>query len=50
MVLAAMGVLDDDVIEDYALSALFMRDIRDRMTRDPEAAQAVKDQPTDTLD
>ena len=45
MVLAAMGIVDEDVVEDYALSAPLMKDIRDRMTRDPETAQAVKDQP-----
>jgi hypothetical protein len=31
MVLTAMGVVDHDVVEDYALSAPFMKDIRDRM-------------------
>ncbi len=45
MVLAAIGVVDEDVVDDYALSAPLMKDIRDRMTRDPETAQAVKDQP-----
>jgi protein-tyrosine phosphatase len=45
MVLAAMGIVDEDVVEDYALSAPLMKDIRDRMTSDPETAQAVKDQP-----
>jgi protein-tyrosine phosphatase len=45
MVLAAMGIVDDDVVEDYALSAPLMKDIRDRMTSDPETAEAVKDQP-----
>jgi hypothetical protein len=45
MVLTAMGIVDDDVVADYALSAPFMKDIRDRMTSDPETAQGVKDLP-----
>ncbi|HKW91574.1 MAG TPA: tyrosine-protein phosphatase [Methylomirabilota bacterium] len=45
MVLAAVGVVDEDVVGDYALSAPLMKDIRDRMNRDPETAQAVKDLP-----
>ena len=45
MVLAAMSIADEDVVDDYTLSAAFMRDIRDRMTSDPETAQGVKDQP-----
>ena len=45
MVLAAMGIVDEDVVEDYVLSAPLMKDIRDRMTSDPEASPAVKDQP-----
>ena len=45
MVLAALGVVDDDVVEDYVLSAPFMRLIRERMVSDPETAQAVKEQP-----
>jgi protein-tyrosine phosphatase len=45
MVLTAMGIVDDDVVGDYALSAPFMKDIRDRMTSDPETAQGVKDLP-----
>src|SRR4029453_16083738 len=39
MVLAAMGVVDEDVVEDYTLSAPLMKDIRDRMTSDPATAQ-----------
>ena len=38
MVLAAMGILDEDVVDDYTLTAPFMNDIRDRMNRDPETA------------
>jgi protein-tyrosine phosphatase len=45
MVLTAMGIVDDDVVGDYVLSAPFMKDIRDRMTSDPETAQGVKDLP-----
>ncbi len=45
MVLAAMGIVDEDVVEDYALSAPFMKDILDRMSSDPETAQGVKDLP-----
>lgn len=45
MVLAAMGIADEDVVEDYTLSAPLMKDIRDRMTSDPETAQGVKDLP-----
>ena len=45
MVLTAMGVVDDDVVEDYTLSAPLMNDIRGRITSDPDTAQAVKEQP-----
>ena len=45
MVLATMGVVDEDVVEDYVLSAPLMRLIRERMLSDPETAQAVKEQP-----
>jgi protein-tyrosine phosphatase len=45
MVLAAIGIVDEDVVDDYTLSAPLMREIRDRMTRDPETAQGVKDLP-----
>jgi protein-tyrosine phosphatase len=45
MVLAVMGVVDEDVVEDYTLSAPLMKDIRDRMTSDPETAQGVRDLP-----
>lgn len=45
MVLAAIGIVDEDVVEDYTLSAPLMKEIRDRMTSDPETAQGVNDQP-----
>ena len=45
MVLAAVGVVDEDVVDDYTRSAPFMIDIRDRMTRDPDTGPGVKDLP-----
>jgi protein tyrosine/serine phosphatase len=45
MVLTALGIVDEDVVDDYALSAPFMKDIRNRMTSDPETALGVKDLP-----
>jgi protein-tyrosine phosphatase len=45
MVLAAMGVVDEDVVEDYTLSAPLMKAIRARMNSDPETAEGVKDLP-----
>src|SRR5262249_15627853 len=42
MVLAAIGIVDEDVIDDYTRSAPFMPEIRARMTRDPAAAPGVK--------
>ena len=45
MVLTAMGVVDEDVVEDYVLSAPLMKDVRDRMTSDPETGPGVKSLP-----
>ena len=45
MVLTAMGIVDEDVVEDYTLSAPHMRDIRARMTSDPETGPGSKDLP-----
>ena len=45
MVLTAMGIVDDDVVEDYALSAPLMQAIRDRMMSDPVTAQPRKHLP-----
>jgi protein tyrosine/serine phosphatase len=45
IVLTAMDIVDDDVVEDYALSAPVMNEIRARMSSDPETAQGVKDLP-----
>jgi len=42
MLLAATGVIDEDIVRDYALSAPFMRGIRDRMTNDPAATPELK--------
>ena len=45
MVLAAMGIVDEHVVEDYTRSAPLMNEIRARITSDPETAEAVKEQP-----
>lgn len=45
MVLAAVGIVDEDIVDDYARSAPFMNEIRVRMTSDPETGPAVKDLP-----
>jgi protein-tyrosine phosphatase len=45
VLLAALGVIDQDVIDDYTLSGPFMGDIRDRMTNDPAASPELKQQP-----
>ena len=45
MVLLAMGIVDEDVVEDYALSAPLMHEIRARMTSDPDTGPGVKDLP-----
>jgi protein-tyrosine phosphatase len=45
MVLAATGIVDEDVVEDYILSAPLMKEIREPMTSDPEAAPGLKDLP-----
>jgi protein tyrosine/serine phosphatase len=45
IVLTAMDIVDDDVVEDYARSAPVMNEIRARMSSDPETAQGVKDLP-----
>ena len=45
MVLTAMGMIDEDIVQDYALSAPFMPEIRDRMTSDPETPPEVKELP-----
>ena len=45
MLLAAAGVMDEDIIHDYTLSAPFMPEIRDRMRNDPAASPEVKELP-----
>jgi protein-tyrosine phosphatase len=42
MLLSALGVMDEDIVHDYTLSAPFMPVIRDRMTSDPAAGPEVK--------
>ena len=42
MLLAAAGVMDDDIIHDYTLSAPFIAEIRDRWMNDPAAPPEVK--------
>ena len=43
MLLAAGGVMDEDIIHDYTLSAPFTPEIRDRMRNDPAAPPEVKE-------
>lgn len=45
MLLAAAGVIDEDIVHDYILSAPFIPAIRDRMTNDPASPPAVKELP-----
>jgi protein-tyrosine phosphatase len=45
MLLAAAGVMDEDVIHDYALSAPFMPAIRDRTRNDPAIPMEARDLP-----
>ena len=42
MLLAAAGVIDEDIIHDYTLSAPFAPEIRDRTRNDPAAPPEVK--------
>src|SRR5262249_6911128 len=45
MLLAAVGVVAEDIVHDYTRSAPFMPEIRDRMTNDPAASPAWKELP-----
>ena len=45
MLLAAAGVMDEDVIHDYTLSAPFMPELRDHWRNDPAAPPEVKEVP-----
>ena len=42
MLLAAVGVMDEDIIHDYTLSAPFIPEIRRRLTSDPAVRPAVE--------
>jgi protein-tyrosine phosphatase len=45
MLLAAAGVIDEDIIHDYTLSAPFMPELRDHWRNDPAAPPEVKEVP-----
>ena len=45
MLLTAAGVIDEDIVHDYTLSAPFMPELRDRWRNDPTAPPAVKEVP-----
>lgn len=45
MLLAAAGVIDEDIVHDYTLSAPYMPELRDRWRSDPAAPPEVKDVP-----
>jgi len=45
MLLAAGGVMDEDIIHDYTHSAPFMLELRDRWRNDPAAPPEVKEVP-----
>jgi protein-tyrosine phosphatase len=45
ILLAAAGVIDEDIIHDYTLSAPFMPDLRDHWRNDPAAPPEVKEVP-----
>ena len=45
MLLAAAGVMDEDIIHDYTLSAPFMLELRGRWRNDPAAPPEVKEVP-----
>src|SRR5262249_50322914 len=45
MLLAAVGVVAEDIVHDYTRSAPFMPEIRGRMTNDPAASPAWKELP-----
>ena len=45
MLLAAAGVIDEDIVHDYTLSAPFMPELRDRRRNDPTAPPEVKELP-----
>lgn len=45
ILLAAIGVADEDIIEDYTLTAQFMIDIRNRVMNDPKTPEDIKNLP-----
>ena len=45
MLLTAAGVIDEDIVHDYALSAPFTSEIRERMRNDPAAPPELKELP-----
>jgi len=45
MLLAAAGVIDEDIVHDYTLSAPFVPGIRGRLTNDPAAPPEVRELP-----
>jgi protein-tyrosine phosphatase len=45
LLLETAGVIDEDIVDDYTLTAPFVRVIRDRLTSDPTAPPEVKDLP-----
>jgi len=45
IVLTAAGVIDEDIIADYALTAPFMKEIRDQAMKDPKTPEEVKNLP-----
>src|SRR5260370_41936188 len=45
LLLAAAGVIDEDIVHDYTLSAPFMLELRDRWRIDPASPPEVKGVP-----
>jgi protein-tyrosine phosphatase len=45
ILLAAIGVADEDIIEDYTLTAPFIIDIRNRVMNDPKTPEDIKNLP-----
>lgn len=45
IVLTAVGVIEEDIIADYTLSAPFMKEIRERTNNDPKTPEEVRNLP-----
>lgn len=45
VLLSVLGVKDEDIIEDYSLSAPYMEELLERINNDPEMAKAIKPLP-----